>query len=355
MKVDYNKYQLSKVLISWYELNKRELPWRETSDPYKIWLSEIILQQTRVVQGLHYYLRFVERFPTVKHLADASEDEVLKYWQGLGYYSRARNLHKAANQICNQFDAVFPVQHSDVIKLAGIGDYTAAAICSFAYNQPYAVVDGNVYRVLSRLFGVETPIDSTEGKKLFAALAQEILSAPHAATHNQAIMEFGALLCTPMSPDCVKCPLSVQCVAFKSDLIGQLPVKEKKTKVTERYFNYFYVLYKGKTFLQKRIAKDVWQNLYEFPLIETSEQISSDALMQLPAAVDLFAGIKRVELRTVTKPMKHVLSHRIIYAQFVTVEINELNDRFGNFEMVTSTELDDYAVSRLTELFLESL
>lgn len=355
MKSEYKIKPISKVLISWYESNKRELPWRETADPYKIWLSEIILQQTRVAQGLQYYLRFVERFPTVKHLADATEDEVLKYWQGLGYYSRARNLHKAANQICNQFDAVFPVQHSDVLKLAGIGDYTAAAICSFAYNQPYAVVDGNVYRVLSRIFGVETPIDSTEGKKLFATLAQEILSEPHAAIHNQAIMEFGALQCTPMNPDCEGCPMSVQCVAFQSDLIGQLPVKQKKTKVTERFFNYFYALYNGKIFLQKRLAKDVWQNLYEFPLIETDKQMTPDELMKLPAFVDLFSGVERVEVLKVTGPMKHVLSHRVIYAQFVTVEINELNKQFANFEMVTSAQLDNYAVSRLTELFLETV
>lgn len=346
---------ISNTLAEWYKQNKRDLPWRNISDPYKIWISEIILQQTRVNQGMSYYLRFIERFPTVKILAEANEDEVLKYWQGLGYYTRARNLHKAAKQIDLNFEGIFPSQHSDILKLAGIGDYTAAAICSFAYNQPHAVVDGNVYRVLSRLFGIETPIDTNSGKKEFALLAQSLISQSEPGLHNQAIMEFGALQCTPSSPDCLNCPLNSNCKAFELEIVSDLPIKSQKTKVTNRYFNYLFIEFQGNTFLQKRKAKDVWQNLYEFPLIETDHLLSYEELIESPEFKSLFNGICKTDILKISNPMKHVLSHRVIFAQFISIKTSNLPEAFSQFNQISMNEFDNYPVSRLMELFLEKL
>ena len=291
---DSLKY-ISNNLTNWYQANKRDLPWRDISDPYRIWISEIILQQTRVNQGLSYYNRFIERFPTIAVLSEAEEDTVLKYWQGLGYYTRARNLHKAATQIMTDFKGTFPVEYNQVIKLAGIGEYTAAAICSFAYNQPYAVVDGNVYRVLSRVFAIQTPIDSSSGKKEIAILAQDLLSKSNPALHNQALMEFGALQCIPAAPDCTNCPLQSVCRAYELNLVSVLPVKSLKTKVTNRFFNYFFIRFEDKTFLQKRVNKDVWQNLFEFPLIESDHLLSTSELMENNIFKSMFLDAGEVE------------------------------------------------------------
>jgi len=343
----------SYILTNWYLGHKRDLPWRDIVDPYCIWISEIILQQTRVNQGLSYYLRFMERFPTVAHLSEAGEDEVLKYWQGLGYYSRARNLHKAARQVMTDFGGVFPTIHSDVLKLSGIGEYTAAAICSFAYHKPYAVVDGNVYRVLSRLFGIETPIDSGAGKKEFALLAQNLLSLSEPAMHNQAIMEFGALQCVPASPDCTICPLKANCRAYEFNMVALLPVKGLKTKVKHRFFNYLFVEYHDQTFLQKRVEKDVWQNLYEFPLIESDRLLSSTDLVANESFIKLFNGINDVEIRNITNPMKHVLSHRVIFTQFVTLRVSHNSEALRELVQIPFDQIDRFAVSRLMELFLE--
>lgn len=344
--------QISGILMEWYQKNKRTLPWREITDPYKIWISEIILQQTRVNQGISYYLRFIEQFPTLHTLAEANEDEVLKFWQGLGYYTRARNLHKAANQIILDYNGVFPTQHKDVLKLAGIGVYTAAAICSFAYNQPYAVVDGNVYRVLSRLFGIDTPIDTNLGKKAFALLSQDLLSPTEPAIHNQAIMEFGALQCIPSSPNCNYCPLNSHCIAFELKIANKLPVKLQKTKVTNRYFNYLYIEFQGNTFIQKRKAKDVWQNLYEFPLIESDHLLSSMELMENNSFKAIFNQIE-TDILKISNPMKHILSHRVIFAQFISIKITKTSESLSQFNQIKITELDNYAVSRLIESFLE--
>jgi len=344
----------SNILIDWYNEHKRDLPWRDISDPYRIWISEIILQQTRVNQGLSYYLSFIERFPTVAHLAEAEEDEVLKYWQGLGYYSRALNLHKAALQVMTDFGGVFPTVHSEVLKLAGIGEYTAAAICSFAYHQPYAVVDGNVYRVLSRLFGIETPIDSGAGKKEFAGLAMDLLSPLEPALHNQAIMEFGALQCVPVSPDCNSCPLQTYCKAYELNLVTLLPVKGLKTKVKHRFFNYLFVEFNDQTFLQKRVEKDVWQNLYEFPLIESDRLFSSAELLANESFIHLFKGVNEVEIRNITNPVKHVLSHRVIFTQFVTLRVSQDSKALRELVKIPYDQIDRYAVSRLMELFLEN-
>lgn len=345
--------QIRQILFEWYCQNKRELPWRETKDPYKIWISEVILQQTRVNQGFDYYLRFIERFPTVKSLAESDEQEVLRYWQGLGYYSRARNLHKASRIINTNFKGVFPITYKDIISLPGIGEYTASAIVSFAYNLPYAAVDGNIFRVLSRLTADESPIDTAVGKKKFIKLAEELLERKNPGLHNQAIMEFGALQCTPKQPDCMNCPLSQHCEAYKLNVVLQLPVKQSKIKVTERFFNYLFIINGEFTYLQKRTKKDIWQNLFEFPLIETTKKISLDKLAEQDSFLQLFEGIElNINTRSIQK--RHILSHQIIYAVFYTINIEAENSFLKKYVKVLIDEINNYPVSRLTDLFLES-
>lgn len=341
----------SRILIDWYKLNKRNLPWRHTKDPYRIWISEIILQQTRVVQGYEYFVRFMEHYPNVNLLAAAESDEVMKLWQGLGYYSRARNLHEAAKSIAAAGE--FPKTYEGVRALKGVGDYTAAAICSFAYNLPYAVVDGNVYRVLSRWMGIDTPIDSSEGKKLFAALAQELLDKEEPGLYNQAIMDFGALQCTPSSPDCLFCPLAESCVARKNGRVGQLPVKQHKTKITNRYFNYIYVRAGAFTFINRRNDKDIWKNLYELPLVETSRELSEEEFYADVEAKALFAEGEEPLFRCLKKKVKHVLSHRIIYANFYEVTLPEDTRSFNQYIKIPVAKLEQYAVPRLIHQFLE--
>ena len=349
-----NLTHISDKIILWYQVNKRDLPWRDISDPYLIWISEIILQQTRVKQGLNYYLRFIERFPNIKTLAEANEDDVLKYWQGLGYYTRARNLHKAAGQIMTLYNGAFPTEFNNILTLAGVGDYTAAAIISFAFNQPFAVVDGNVNRVLSRIFAIETPIDSNSGKKEFIQLAQSLLSKLDPALHNQAIMEFGALQCIPSSPDCPNCPLNSHCRAFELKIISELPVKSQKTTVSNRFFNYLFIQYEDKIFLQKRVAKDVWQNLYEFPLIESDHLFNLPELLENEVYKNLLKDIPEVTIVKISNPMKHILSHRVIFAQCFSLIIKNKNEILEQYVEVPVNEINNYAVSRLIELFLET-
>lgn len=337
----------SDIIIDWYQKNKRDLPWRHTRDPYLIWISEIILQQTRVAQGYAYYLRFIERFPDVFSLAEADEDEVMKYWQGLGYYSRARNLHEAAKTMASV--GGFPTIYKEVLALKGVGEYTAAAICSFAYNQSYAVVDGNVYRVLSRWLGIDVPIDSTSGKKIFSEAASNLLDRNRPSLHNQAIMEFGALLCTPSSPSCMECPLAASCIALQQGRVNQLPVKQHKTKVTPRFFNYIYVHMGAYTFIYKRSGNDIWKNLYEFPLIETNEDVSENPSLFLDKLQALAGPVERVIL--LKKGVKHVLSHRVIHANFYEVILSE-DSTFGEgFLQVPLKELHKFAVPNLVSQF----
>ncbi|WP_165023119.1 A/G-specific adenine glycosylase [Dysgonomonas sp. ZJ279] len=349
--VEGKNLRLSALLTQWYEKNKRELPWRETNDPYIIWISEIILQQTRVDQGWAYFDRFIYRFPDVSSLAVADEGEVLKLWQGLGYYSRARNLHATAQIIAGIYKGVFPREYKDVLALKGIGEYTAAAIVSFAYNQPYAVVDGNVYRVLSRIFAVDDAIDTTSGKKVFAQLAQSLLNEEEPGLHNQAIMEFGALQCVPMSPNCQICPMADFCQAYLYNKVSSYPVKEGKTKVRNRYFNYLDIRHNDKMYLNKRGAKDIWHGLYELPLIETSESLSIERLQKDESFVKLFDNVEGVTI-TLVSQMKHVLSHQIIYANFYRIEI-ERGD-FPDYLQIEAETVDDYPVSRLVEKYLLS-
>ena len=339
----------SGTLLDWYAENKRDLPWRNTTDPYLIWISEIILQQTRVAQGYEYFLRFIKRFPDVVSLAAASEDEVMKYWQGLGYYSRARNLHAAAKSM----KGTFPKTYAEVRALKGVGDYTAAAICSFAYDMPYAAVDGNVYRVLSRYFGIDVPIDSTEGKKTFTALAGEVLDKSRPADYNQAIMDFGAVQCTPQSPNCLFCPLSGSCRALSEGKVQQLPVKQHRTKTTNRYFNYIYVRMGAHTLIHKRTEDDIWKNLFELPLVETEKDLSEEEFLACPQFHALFAEGEVRMVRTLLRGVKHVLSHRVIYTNFYEVTLPDNSSFFSSYQRVAVEDLGRYAVPRLIHAFLE--
>lgn len=345
---------ISGLLIDWYGEHHRDLPWRGTTDPYRIWISEVILQQTRVAQGLDYYHRFTGRFPDVRTLAEAPEDEVLRYWQGLGYYSRARNIHAAAKDVMERFKGKFPDTHEGVRSLKGIGDYTAAAIVSFAYGLPHAAVDGNVYRWLARLFNIDTPIDSGEGKKYFAELAQSLLPEDKASTFNQATMEFGALQCVPKSPDCPACPFADRCLALANGTIEKRPVKKGKTEVKPRWFNYLVIRCGNEILLGQRTGKDIWQNLYEYPLIETDRAMDFAELQETEAFRRLFDGAGEVALRWTTIMPKHILSHRIIYTTFYEFEVSGFPDAMREaYLAVPEKELDRYAVSRLIDLYRE--
>lgn len=354
MSTYYN--QLSSLLINWYSKHKRNLPWRDIADPYKIWISEVVLQQTRVNQGMDYYLRFIDRFPTVDSLAKASEDEVLKYWQGLGYYSRARNLHKASKIIVEKHQGIFPTGYKDVIALPGIGAYTAAAICSFAYNLPFAVLDGNVFRVIARLFAIDTPIDTSEGRKIFQTIADELLDQKNPGTHNQAIMEFGALQCVPSNPNCEQCPLLESCQAFAKGDITSYPTKKQRVKTRNRYFNYLFIIHNNKTYLQQRKAKDIWKNLYEFPLIETKDAVlTKEKLIKHPNFKQITDGISTdIKIALSTSKQKHVLSHQNIYARCFVLEMDEKPISMKNLEEVAIENLDNYPISRLMEILIEN-
>lgn len=337
-----------KILINWYLDNKRDLPWRETSDPYSIWLSEIMLQQTRIAQGLPYYLAFIGAFPSVFDLAKASQDEVLKLWQGLGYYSRARNLHETAKFVAEELEGKFPDNYKDLLKLKGVGDYTASAISSFCYNEATPVVDGNVYRVLARYFDIETPINSSAGQKEFKLLAKEIMSLEDPATYNQAIMEFGALQCKPQNPLCETCPLSNSCLALRNNKIAVLPVKLKKAKLKKRYFNYLVFLSEdNKTILEQRSGKGIWEGLYQFPLLESKLLIDAETVLkeseifsekeQFTPAISLYNEI----------PVIHKLSHQHIYTRFWIIENAEIEKG-----AVSLSKIQEYPVPVLIANFI---
>jgi len=340
----------SQEIEQWYAGHRRSLPWRDTTDPYLIWVSEIILQQTRVEQGYQYYLRFVSRFPDVQSLAAAPEDEVLTYWQGLGYYSRARNMHAAARSM----QGVFPTTYEGVRALRGVGEYTAAAICSFAYGMPLAVVDGNVYRVLARYTGTDTPIDSTAGVKLFRALATEFLDTRRPALYNQAIMDFGALQCTPGRPRCEDCPLQLSCMAFREGRVELLPVKQHKTRQTYRYFHYFLIRQGSDTYINKRTGTDIWKNLYELPLVEVPTQ-DSVSPGQLFSQLGTVTTTEQPPVFTLLQQgVRHVLSHRIILANFYEVTLPPGAQLVMNpgFQQVPVASLSQYAFPVLVHNFL---
>lgn len=337
-------------LYDWYERNHRTLPWRETEDGYRIWLSEVILQQTRVAQGLDYYLSFVNRWPTVEALADASEDEVLREWQGLGYYSRARNLHKAAKMVVERGWTPFPTRFEDIRQLPGVGEYTAGAIASFAYNQPYVAMDGNVYRVLARLFDIDDPFDTTAGKKRFRTQGESILDRDNPRLYNSSLMEFGALHCTPtLGNNCQNCPLQTFCLAYAKNTAELLPVRKPRPQLRDRWFDYHIYLSRKKkvdsrkqevfTLIHQREDKDIWYHLYEFPYTEYREAPSTKDLPKDAQVVGSFT---------------HVLSHQRIRARFLLYKMDELPSIAGT-QSVPVSELNQYALSRLTLRALEQL
>ena len=345
-------YNFAHKLLAWYHENRRILPWRDTHDPYIIWISEIILQQTRVVQGYDYFLRFMNRFPDVDALAAASEDEVLKCWQGLGYYSRARNLHAAARQIVEW--GGFPERYENIRQLKGVGDYTAAAIASFAFGLPHAVVDGNVYRVLSRYYGIEEPIDTGHGKKYFAAMAQELLpEGKEAADYNQAVMDFGAMQCVPKSPKCEDCPLVDGCAAFRDRKIQELPVKSRALTVTERYLHYMYIEVGGEVAVFRRESNDIWKGLYEPFLIETPAACAPENLLN-DEKVPSFIRSDKAVMIYLCGGVRHQLTHRTLICDFYKVELADRPDDFGRRVCwVKKEELSNYAFPRLVVMLFE--
>lgn len=304
-------------VITWYNENKRDLPWRHTTDPYIIWLSEIILQQTRVDQGLPYFYRFAEKYPQVSDFAAATEDEILNMWQGLGYYSRGRNMHSTAQMVMEEYAGYFPNKYNELIKLKGIGEYTAAAISSFSANEVKAVLDGNVYRVLARYFGISEPVNSPKAKKSFSILANEVIDPQNPAISNQALMEFGALQCRPKNPLCNTCPLQTGCEAYRRNLVDKLPVKIKKSPARDRYFNYFVVIREGRILINKRGPNDIWENLHEFPLIETESLMDVEDLLNSISFQSVFGNVK---ISKIHQPVKHILSHQKIYARFIVLD-----------------------------------
>ncbi len=313
------------ILVNWYSQNKRDLPWRKTTNPYDVWLSEIMLQQTQVTQGLPYFLAFKKEFPTVFDLAKASEGKVLKLWQGLGYYSRARNLHYTAKHIANELEGEFPDNYKELLKLKGVGDYTASAIASICFDEKAAVVDGNVYRVLSRYFGIKTAINSTQGIKEFKTLAQSLISKKDPGNYNQAIMDFGAMQCKPKKPLCNTCPLSDSCIAFGKDLIKTLPQKDKKIKVKNRYFNYLVIVTDNNdTVIEERNSKGIWQGLYQFPLVETAKEIDVKTLLELEVFLELFPKDTTISLFN-KNAIVHKLSHQHLHTKFWIVNTTEVN------------------------------
>ena len=340
----------TQTLIYWYSINKRDLPWRRTKEPYRIWLSEIIMQQTQIAQGLPYYEAFINKYPTIYALANADEEAVLKLWQGLGYYSRARNLNFTAKHIATNLKGKFPENYSSLLELKGVGDYTASAIASICYDEQTAVVDGNVYRVLSRFFGIETPINSSQGIKYFKELAQTLLPKQDVGNFNQAIMDFGARQCKPQSPDCSICPLNDGCIALKNNQVNDLPVKINKVKITKKHLNFIvFISEDGKTILEKRTKKGIWKNLYQFPLIETKKRISlKNFLMN-----DNFKKLIGVKIYTMTlfndKEIVHKLSHQHLYTSFWIVNV----DRLSN-DSISTSKIHDFPVPILISRFIDA-
>ncbi|HEU5053980.1 MAG TPA: A/G-specific adenine glycosylase [Hanamia sp.] len=339
------------ALLMWNDLdNKREMPWKGESDPYRIWISEIILQQTRVQQGLEYYNRFISTLPDVKSLATAPEKKVYKLWEGLGYYSRCKNLIATAQFIYKDLDGKFPDKFEDILTLKGVGNYTASAIASFAFNLPHAVVDGNVLRVLSRFFGIETPINSTEGKKFYASLAQSLLDKKQPGKYNQALMDFGAIICKPAAPLCNVCPLQKKCVAFKQNRIAELPVNTKRIKLKERFFTYLVLQYENQFYVRKRTAKDIWQNLYEFVLIESKSLLNANEL-KVNEEISTILNPADFTILSVSNIQKQRLTHQLISARFICLKINKPLQPEG-YSLVAMKQLKSLPFPKLITSFL---
>lgn len=339
MSADYHHTAFVAPLLAWHQHIDRQLPWKNQS-AYEVWLSEILLQQTRLEQGRPYYLRFLAAFPDVAALANAHIDEVLRHWQGLGYYARARNLHKAAQIIVNQHSGKFPDTYEGIRALVGVGDYTAAAIASFVFGLPHAVVDGNVYRVLSRFFDIHTPIDSTEGKKAFATLAQSLLPAAQAAIYNQAIMDFGALVCTPKAPDCKNCPLRADCLAFQRQTVAALPKKSKKITKKDRFFSYLVLEFDGGLYLRRRGAGDIWEGLHDFPCIEAENHLKINEIK----ASEIWPA--NAVFEQIIGPLRQQLTHQNVHAQFISGRLDApLAD--SGYIWVPRAKISDFAAPKI--------
>jgi A/G-specific adenine glycosylase len=347
--------KVTRQLLSWYDENRRDLPWRGTSDPYLVWVSEIILQQTRVAQGWDYYIRFTRRFPNVESLANASEEEVLRLWQGLGYYSRARNLHAAAKDIMSRFKGQFPTRYPDILSLKGIGEYTAAAISSIAFNEPHVAVDGNVLRVIARLFEVEEPVQSAKGKQTVSELTQELLPKELPGAFNQALMDLGSLICVPRQPKCGDCPLADFCMAYAGRRTEELPVRMKKKKAKRRYFTYFHIRQEGNTYIRRRTDNDIWKNLYEFPLIETDKPIEMEELLQ---SNEYNQFLNETVSLSIDGPFtyNHLLTHQHIHANFYRVTLGKgtIHAFMDRYEQITEEEIVRYPISRLMHKYIET-
>ena len=337
-----------KNLLAWYDVNKRELPWRETKDPYVIWISEIILQQTRVDQGLPYFYKFIDAFPSIVDLANAKNEDVLKVWQGLGYYSRARNLHFTAKHIIEKYNGVFPSTYKEILSLKGVGIYTASAISSFAFNLPFPVVDGNVVRVLSRVFGVEIPFESSTGKKQFYSLANKLINKRKHSKYNQAIMDFGATCCTPKLPKCDNCPFILRCNAYITNNINNLPAKTKKIKQTTRYLHYFIINDKDRLVLSK-INNGIWNGMYQFPFIELEKKINQRELFETLNWKNFFLGYK-YEVLSSSDEYNHKLSHQRINSVFWFVNIDNFNN--NKFKYFSKHEIKKLPIPRLIDKFM---
>ena len=349
---------LSESLIHWYNQNKRPLPWRETRDPYKIWLSEVILQQTRVAQGIDYYHRFLIAFPEVRSLAEADEQDVLKLWQGLGYYSRARNMHYTAKEVVSKHNGIFPETSAGLIKLKGIGDYTAAAIASICFDEPVAVLDGNVARVISRLYGIDTPVDTNTGRKIITDLATGLLDTHHPGTFNQAVMELGALVCTPKSPACNICPLLFACEALKRNQVENFPVKTPKKAATVRHLNYLVISYKKDdvefVLMRKRTGNDIWKNMYDFPCIETLDASDTNDVFNSYIKSGIFGEIPFV-VKHVSEVYVHQLSHRRLLAKFIRIELNDEPAILANISSVRTDKISELPLPRLIDRYIATL
>lgn len=346
------KPDFTRRLLQWNKnSNTRAMPWKGEKDPYKIWLSEIILQQTRVEQGWSYYEKFIAAFPTIIHLAKASDEKVFKMWEGLGYYSRCKNLIATARKIASEYNGIFPATYDEIEALPGIGPYTASAISSFAFNLPHAVLDGNVQRIIARYFGITTPIDTTAGKKQFQNLAQELLQHDEPGTYNQAIMDFGAVICKPQNPLCNTCVQQKQCEAFKQNLVSQLPVKQKALIRKERWFYYFIIEHKGKWYIKQRTGKDIWENLFEFVLYEAPAAVE-DITLKTPFLKKLVNGQKAAQIESISRMYRQQLTHQTIHGRFVKVKIPEPLPTLSNFLLIDKKELSKYAFPRFITTFL---
>ncbi|PWK73797.1 A/G-specific DNA-adenine glycosylase [Mucilaginibacter oryzae] len=340
-------------IVQWYLTNKRDLPWRNTTDAYTIWLSEVILQQTRVEQGMPYFYRFLEKYPDVSSFAAAHEDDILKLWQGLGYYSRGRNMLKTARMVQETYNGNFPDSYNELIKLKGIGEYTAAAISSFAANEARAVVDGNVYRVLARYFGIDEPINSTQGKKTFQGLADDFLNKKTPGLHNQAMMEFGAMLCKPKNPACGSCPVRPGCQAFKTNTVNALPVKLKTVKVRERFFNYFLITDGDTVLMNKRGENDIWANMFDLPMVETASVLPLEELLKQPEVLNVFGNMIRA---TEVSPVhKHVLTHQRLFVRLVKIDNAPSIKPHKNWVKIDVQKVPELALPKIVFILLKNI